>query len=284
MSETDADADAGTGTDPDPGPDGDDRPAAAGSASPHRPDTPVVLAVEELRKEFGGVTALADASLRVHDGEVCTLVGPNGAGKTTLFDCVMGVHEPTAGTVRLRGEDATGRPTHELVQTGLARTFQIPRVFPELSVRENMAVNQRHDDESIVATLYRDTDADVHAAIDRLLSFVGLAEQAGDRAGDLSTGQQKLLSLATTLLGDPAVVMLDEPTAGVNPGLVEEITEMLLELKARGRTFLVVEHEMDFVRATSDHVYVLADGTNLVDGPPEEALSDPRVLESYFGR
>ena len=256
-----------------------------GATTEHRrTDAEPILQIEGLRKEFGGVTALDGATIEIREGEVCTLVGPNGAGKTTLFNCVMGTFPPTDGTVRLRDEDITGQPTHETVKSGLSRTYQIPRVFPELSVRENMEVNQRHGDESMLATLYSQTDEATDDEIDRWLSFVGLESMAESGAGELSTGQQKLLNIAATLVRDPDVLLLDEPTAGVNPGLVDDIAAMLAELNERGRTVFVIEHDMDFVRQISDYIYVLADGTNLVEGPPGEALNDPRVLESYFGR
>ncbi|MEF8818908.1 MAG: ABC transporter ATP-binding protein [Haloferacaceae archaeon] len=256
----------------------------AAAAERGRTDAPAILEIEGLRKEFGGVTALDGATIEVREGEVCTLVGPNGAGKTTLFNCVMGTFPPTDGTVRLRDTDITGQKTHQTVKSGLSRTYQIPRVFPELTVRKNMEVNQRHGDESLLATAYRGTDEATDAEIDRWLSFVGLESMAESGAGELSTGQQKLLNIAATLVRDPDVLLLDEPTAGVNPGLVDDIAELLAELNERGRTVFVIEHDMDFVRQISDYIYVLADGTNLVDGPSGEALNDPRVLESYFGR
>lgn len=258
--------------------------AAATTTDDKRTNSQPILQIDGLRKEFGGVTALDGASIEVREGEICTLVGPNGAGKTTLFNCVMGTFSPTDGTVRLRDEDITSQPTHETVTNGLSRTYQIPRVFPELTVRANMEVNQRHDDESMVSTVYRQTDAETDTEIDRWLSFVGLESMAESNAGELSTGQQKLLNIAATLVRDPDVLLLDEPTAGVNPGLVDDIADLLVELNDQGRTFFVIEHDMDFVRNISDYIYVLADGTNLVEGPPGEALNDPRVLESYFGR
>ncbi len=249
-----------------------------------RPDEPPTLEIEGLRKEFDGVVALDGASLDVRPGEIVGLVGPNGAGKTTLFNCVMGNLEPTAGRVTLDGEDVTGLRTPDVVDRGLSRTFQIPRVFPELTVRENMVANQDHRDEGLLATAVRGTDSATDDRIDELLAFVGLAGMAAEPAGDLSTGQSKLLNLAATLLRDPEVVLLDEPAAGINPGLVEDVTDLLLELNDRGRTFLLIEHEMDVIRKVTDYVYVLANGTNLTAGTPDEALDDPRVLEAYFGR
>jgi ABC-type branched-subunit amino acid transport system ATPase component len=263
--------------------DGTEPSAAAATPAAGRADAETVLAVADLRKEFDGVVALDGADVAVREGEVVTLIGPNGAGKTTLFDCVMGTVAPTSGRVTLRGEAITGLNTSDIVKRGLSRTFQIPRVFPELTVRENMVANQSHRGESLFRTLYSTTDPETDARIDDLLSFVGLADKGDEPAGDLSTGQQKLLNLATTLLRDPDVIMLDEPTAGVNPALIDDITDKILQLNAEGRTFLVIEHNMDVVRKITDYVYVLDSGTNLVDGQPGPTLSDDRVLEAYFG-
>jgi branched-chain amino acid transport system ATP-binding protein len=253
------------------------------STATERASTGTVLEVTDLQKEFEGVVALDGADVEVREGEIVTLIGPNGAGKTTLFNCVMGTLAPTGGRVTLRGDDITGLKTSDIVKRGLSRTFQIPRVFPELTVRENMIANQNHRNESMLRTLYAATDAATDARIDELLSFVDLAAEADEPAGDISTGQQKLLNLATTLLRDPDVIMLDEPTAGVNPALIDDITDKLLRLNREGRTFLVIEHNMDVVRKITDYVYVLDSGTNLVDGQPGPTLSDDRVLEAYFG-
>jgi branched-chain amino acid transport system ATP-binding protein len=255
----------------------------AASTATERASTGTVLEVTDIQKEFEGVVALDGADVEVREGEIVTLIGPNGAGKTTLFNCVMGTLAPTGGRVTLRGDDITGLKTSDIVKRGLSRTFQIPRVFPELTVRENMIANQNHRNESMLRTLYAATDAATDARIDELLSFVDLGAKADEPAGDISTGQQKLLSLATTLLRDPDVIMLDEPTAGVNPALIDDITDKLLRLNREGRTFLVIEHNMDVVRKITDYVYVLDSGTNLVDGQPGPTLSDDRVLEAYFG-
>lgn len=248
-----------------------------------RVDEPL-LEVEGFRKEFGGITALDGADIQVADGEIVGIVGPNGAGKSTLFNCVMGVHKPTAGSCFLDGTEITGMRTPAVVQRGIARTFQIPRVYPELTVRENMRVSQPHDDESIMKTLIQRTDDTIETRIDELLAFMGLSRLADQPAKNLSTGQKKLLGIAATRVSDPDIVLLDEPAAGVNPGLVDEIVDSILELNDEGSTFLVIEHEMDVIRRICDYVYVLADGTNLTEGEPSTALEDPRVLEAYFGR
>ena len=250
---------------------------------PGRPETAPVLSVSDLRKEFGGIVALDGVDLSVREGEIIGIVGPNGAGKTTLFNCLMGQLEPTSGSVTLGETDITDLPPPAIVERGIARTFQIPRVFHNLSVHENMQIYQPHRDESMLATLVRGTDGGTRDRIDDLLSFVGLDDMAAVGAGSLSTGQQKLLNIAEALLKEPDIILLDEPAAGVNPALVDDIIDLILELGAEGQTFVIIEHDMDVVRAVTDFVYVLANGTNLTEGEPEPVLNDPRVLEAYFG-
>lgn len=242
-----------------------------------------VLSVNDVEKHFGGIIALDGASLDVRDGEIVTLVGPNGAGKSTLFNCIMGVHDVTSGSVRLRDEEITDKYTSEIVQSGLSRTFQIARTFPELTVRENMVANQAHHDETLFGTVLSSTDDETMDRIEELIEFLEIDHLIDEPAGNLSTGQKKLLNIASTLLRDPEVVLLDEPTAGVNPGLVDDITDAIMDLNDQGSTFLVIEHDMDVVHKIGDYAYVLANGTNLVDGTPKEALQDDRVLEAYFG-
>jgi ABC-type branched-subunit amino acid transport system ATPase component len=242
-----------------------------------------VLEVEDLHKEFGGVIALDGADIEVREGEIVGLIGPNGAGKSTLFNCIMGVHNVDQGRVRIRGEDITTEYTSEIVRSGVSRTFQMARVFPELTVRENMLVNQAHEDESLLGTVVSPSDDEIVGRAEELIEFVDLDHLIDEPAGDLSTGQKKLLNIASTLLRDPDVILLDEPTAGVNPALVDDIMDSILELNEEGRTFFIIEHDMDVIRKLSDHVYALANGTNLTSGAPEAVLSDDAVLESYFG-
>jgi branched-chain amino acid transport system ATP-binding protein len=245
-------------------------------------ETPV-LSVSNMRKQFDSVTALAGADVEIFEGEIVGIVGPNGAGKSTLFNCICGSIAPTEGEVYLRGEQITGLNTEEIIQQGLSRTFQIPRVFPELTVWDNMVANQDHAGEGLLSTLFRKTDDETRGRIQELLEFVELEPKLEIPAGDLSTGQQKLLNLACTLLRDPDVVLLDEPTAGVNPGLIEDIKSIIVELNDRGWTFLIIEHNMDVVRDITDYVYVLAQGDNLSSGNPAQTLDEPEVLEAYFG-
>jgi branched-chain amino acid transport system ATP-binding protein len=240
-----------------------------------------VLKVDDLRKEFPGVVAVDGVSLEVRDGEIVGIIGPNGAGKSTLFNCVMGVHEPTDGQIHLGDTDITGEFTSRIVRNGVSRAFQQARVFPELTVRENMVANRDHADENILATLF--SSAEMTDRMNKLVRQVGLWELRDRRAGELSTGQKKLLTIAAALMQDPEIVMLDEPTAGVNPNLVDDIISTIVELNDRGATFCIIEHDMDVVHTLSDYVYVLNNGTNLTEGPPGVALEEPDVLEAYFG-
>lgn len=248
-----------------------------------RPDSETILTVENLRKEFEAVVALDGVDMTIRRGEIVGIVGPNGAGKTTLFNCIMGSLSPTSGSIRLFDTDITDSPPTSIVQQGLSRTFQIPRTFPELTVWENMEIYQSHSEESVIKTVYRDTDATTSDQINELLSVVGLEDMASEPASSLSTGQQKLLNIAEALLKDPEIILLDEPAAGVNPKLVDDISDLIFELGAEGQTFVIIEHDMDFVRELTEYVYVLANGTNLTAGRPGSALNEPRVLEAYFG-
>ena len=250
--------------------------------SPRR-ETSSVLNVDGVSKEFGGVNALDGATLEVRDGEIVGVIGPNGAGKSTLFNCIMGVRELTDGDVVLNGTDISNARTDVIVNEGVSRTFQLARVFPDLTVRENVLVGQAHEDEAVLGTLFKRSDEAVHEQVDELLEFVGLSSLEDIPAGELSTGQKKLLSIAAALISDPDVVLLDEPAAGVNPGLVDDIVQSIMELNERGATFCIIEHDMDVIRNVSDYLYVLHNGTNLREGHPDAVLEDAAVLEAYFG-
>lgn len=246
-------------------------------------DNPSVLTVSGVTKRFGALTALNDVDLTVNDGDIVGLIGPNGAGKSTLFNCIMGTYNVNGGEIFLRDEPITGMRTSTIINQGIARTFQIPRIFPELTVRENLIIHQSHREESLMATAITRTSDDVQSRIDKLIDFVNLTHLSDELAYELSTGQQKLLNIITTLVPDPDLVLLDEPTAGVNPGLIEDIVETIVALNEQGMTFLIIEHNINAIRALSTYLYVLANGSNLTDGLPDETLEDPRVLEAYFG-
>jgi branched-chain amino acid transport system ATP-binding protein len=240
-----------------------------------------VLEIDSLRKEFPGVAALDGVSLEIKNKEIVGIIGPNGAGKSTLFNCVMGVYEPTDGEVHLGETDITGEFTSRIVRRGISRAFQQARVFPGLTVRENMLANQDHEDENVVRTLF--SNAEMTDRMNDLIRQVGLWDLRDRKAGELSTGQKKLLTIAAALMQDPEIVMLDEPTAGVNPNLIDDIINTIVDLNHDGATFCIIEHDMDVIHTLSDYVYVLNNGTNLTEGPPEVALDNPDVLEAYFG-
>jgi len=231
------------------------------------------LRTEGVAKSFGGVQALADCSLTAPAGQITGLIGPNGSGKTTLFNVMTGYERVDAGRVYLGDQQITGAPPARVFALGVGRTFQLTRVFPRLTVLENMLVPAQRG---------QSRRQHRQRALD-LLAFTGIADHAGALAGTLSYGQRKLLELAYVLVSDPAVVLLDEPAGGVNPSLIHHIADRIRELNSEGRTFLIVEHNMDFVMGLCHQVTVLDSGTVVASGPPEEIRTNPRVLDAYLG-
>jgi neutral amino acid transport system ATP-binding protein len=231
------------------------------------------LRAEGVSKAFGGLQALDGCSLTAEAGRITGLIGPNGSGKTTLFNAITGYEHIDAGQVFLGDQRITGASPQRIFALGIGRTFQLTRIFPRLTVLENMLVPARRGQSS-------------HQHRERameLLAFTGIADHASALAGTLSFGQRKLLELAYVLVADPAVVLLDEPAGGVNPSLILHIANRIRELNKAGRTFLIVEHNMDFVMGLCHQVTVLDSGTVVASGPPEAVRTDPRVLDAYLG-
>ncbi|MEO3800637.1 ABC transporter ATP-binding protein [Nonomuraea sp. B1E8] len=239
------------------------------------------LRTEGLTKSFGGVPAVHGATVELLEGQVNGLIGPNGSGKTTFFNLITGMIRPDSGRVLYRERDITRHAPHRIAHAGIGRTFQLCRVFPRLTVLENMLVAVRRTRlRELLAGLH---DRDEAERARRWLHRMGIEHLEHAEARDLSYGQQKLLELAAVLMAEPDLVLLDEPAGGVNPALIDRIVTLVRELNAEGRTFLVVEHNMDMVMGMCDHVIVFDRGAPIAAGPPPEIRDDPRVLEAYLG-
>lgn len=246
--------------------------------------TDPVLDVADVRKRFGGVQAIRQATLQVGRGEIVGLIGPNGAGKTTLFDCITGFLQPDGGAVHLGNRSVLHLPPHRIAWRGLARTFQAVRIFPEMTVWDNMMCAVEHRSEHLWETTRHRPAAPIQQRGRELSEAFQLWELRELPAGALSYGQQKLLSLAMAVLRRPAVVLLDEPTAGVNPVLVNEIGDHIRALNTSGLTFLIIEHNMEFIMALAHRIAFMAEGQIVAVGPPEDIQRNQAVLELYYGR
>jgi branched-chain amino acid transport system ATP-binding protein len=247
------------------------------------------LTAVDVVKRFGGVAAVDGVSLSVKGGEIVGLIGPNGAGKTTMFNILAGSLKPSSGRILIGGSPAERLAADRRIGLGLGRTFQIPRPFPEMTLVENVMLGRQHQaGEHILPNWLRPgrVAREERSTFDKamaLLDFVTLAAMAREKARILSGGQRKLLELARILMAEPSIILLDEPAAGVNPSLVEVISERILEINRSGTTFLVIEHNMDLVAKLCGRVLVMATGRLLCEGTPAEIARDLRVAEAYLG-
>jgi neutral amino acid transport system ATP-binding protein len=248
-----------------------------------------LLSARGLHKSFGGLRAVNNAQIEVQKGSITGLIGPNGAGKSTLFNLLSNFIRPDAGQVIFNEERIHHLHPHKIAQKGFVRTFQVARVLSKLSVLENMllATQNQTGEKFLNVWLQRDKLRQEEKANRELamsiLTSVGLVEKAQDYAGALSGGQRKLLEMARTLMTRPQLILLDEPAAGVNPTLINKICEHINTWNQQGISFLIIEHNMDMIMTICDRVWVLAEGTNLAHGTPEEIQNNPAVLEAYLG-
>jgi len=248
----------------------------------------VVLEVSGLSKNFDGIQALADFSCALRRGEILGLIGPNGAGKTTLFNVVTGFISPEKGRVVLRGGDVTGFPPYKLANRGITRTFQDLRLIRQLSVLDNALLSFRDQPGERLGNVFfrwkrsRENEAENRQVAIRLLEETELAEKAYDPAENLSYGQQKLLSLVCCLAAGAELLLLDEPVAGIAPEMREKILGIIHELPAKGRSVILIEHDLDAVMQTCDQVVFMDAGATISEGTPQEVRNDPKVIHAYI--
>lgn len=233
-----------------------------------------LLEIQGLKKRFGGLIVLDGIALDVHEREIQGVIGPNGAGKSTLFNIINGIYRADAGTIRFKGREIANRAVHRVARAGIGRTFQVARVFDEMSVLNNMLVP------SVIMPLRR---AEAVRQAEELLEFATLDRVKNNPAIEISGGQKKLLEFVRTMMTDPDLVLLDEPFNGINPALIEVLIGLIRQLNGRGKTFLLISHEMPHVSELCDRVSVLAAGTNIAQGTPEEVRANPDVIAAYLG-
>ena len=235
----------------------------------------------DISKAFGGIHALSTCSISVEQGSITGLIGPNGSGKTTLFNVMTGYERIDSGKVHFNARNITNTSPDKVFRLGIGRTFQLTRIFPRMTVLENMHVAAQRNGLKGLLSRWSATHEQERAL--ELLDFVGLTRLKDAPAGSLSYGQKKLLEFAFVLIAEPQVILLDEPAGGVNPTMINYLAERIRTLNQRGTTFLIVEHNMEFVMGLCDRVMVLHRGTRIAEGTPQEVRENPAVLEAYLG-
>jgi branched-chain amino acid transport system ATP-binding protein len=248
--------------------------------------TDTLLEINNLTKSFGGLVAVDDVSIEVEEGTIVGMIGPNGAGKTTLLNLISGFYRPDDGTVMLNREDITDLKPHKRSQKGMVRTFQITKQLSGMTVLDNMLVAHPDEtDDDVLRNLVAGSQVSTkkREVVDHWIEELDLDQVRDEYAGNLSGGQQKLLELGRALITEPDLLLLDEPMAGVNPALTDELSETIRSLKSEGMTFVVIEHDMDLIMSISDEVIALNEGRVLTQGKPSEVQQNEEVLESYLG-
>jgi branched-chain amino acid transport system ATP-binding protein len=259
-----------------------------GAAAAQRVAGVPLLQADGVTMRFGGLTAVSNVSMTVNEGEILGLIGPNGAGKTTFFNCLTGLYKPTEGQVRLSGVELPPKP-RAVVKAGMARTFQNIRLFANMTALENVMVGRycRTSSGAITSILhgpkFRREETETRARAQELLDFVGLGESTEHLARNMPYGNQRRLEIARALATDPKLVLLDEPTAGMNPLETRQASDLIFKIRDTGLAVVVIEHDMRFIFNLCDRVLCLVQGETLIVGSPDEVQSDPRVIEAYIG-
>lgn len=243
-----------------------------------------VLRVRGVSKSFAAIHAVDDVSFEVHSGEILGLIGPNGSGKSTLFNCILGQLSPDGGEVSVNGQSVLGKRPSQLSRLGVGRTFQMLQVFPKMTVLDNIILAGQEHQGTMLKRLFGTPDAGLTEEAERLIEFFRLTHLRNELAGSLSYGQQKLLDAAMAFMAGPSLVLLDEPAGGVNLTMLEGLKERLRAFnKERGATFVVIEHNMEFVMSLCTRIIVLANGRIIAEGKPDEIRNNPEVIEAYLG-
>lgn len=245
------------------------------------------LEIRKLEKNFDGVRAVYDCDFTVSENEIVALIGPNGAGKTTVFNIITGLVKQNSGDVLFKGEIINGLKPHEIAKLGITRTFQLIRLFPKLTVIENLLLARNHDVENLFSIfrpgyVKREEEANKKRCLE-FLKLVGLEDKKEHKAGNLSYGQQKLLEIARALTTEADLILLDEPVAGVNPTMRDKIKKILLDLKKKGKTILFIEHDMEFLMGIADKIVVLDHGEEIAIGTPKQIKRNKKVADAYLG-
>ena len=243
----------------------------------------VIIDVHNVSKSFGGVKANTNVSMQVQRGGITGLIGPNGSGKTTLFNSIVGYHPIDGGSIKFEDEEISHYSVQKIARRGLLRTFQQTRIYGKMNCVENMLISLPHRKMSLLDALKQNTRADYERA-DQMLEFVGLYEKRFLKSGDLSFGQQKLLEFAMALMNEPTCLLLDKPTAGINPTLINGLIDRLKRANSEfGITLFIIEHNMRVIMNMADSIYCLAHGELLAHGTPDEIQNDQRVIDAYLG-